>query len=144
VFVLGYPVYGPVEVPIEDDAGRFAAETRIVFAFERGSGLLSGIGQLAAAIEARACAGASARPASAAGVCGSLAGLVFTQFGQLHHAAAGAAWIHHDVLHRRPLARDVWFTRWPLRRPVGGGPGGQRAADFLQAALRRLDVLAVA
>src|SRR5262245_7236522 len=53
VFVLGDPVYRPIEGPVENDTGRFAAEARIVFAFEIGRLFSSQIRQLRSAIQPR-------------------------------------------------------------------------------------------
>ena len=44
---------GAVERPVEEDAGRLAAEARIVLLREARGRLLSGLGQLGAAVEPR-------------------------------------------------------------------------------------------
>src|SRR5579871_530379 len=65
VFVLGDAVDGTVERPVEKDAGRFAAEAWIVFAFKICCRLSPGVCQFRSPVEARAAHG-SAAPAGPA------------------------------------------------------------------------------
>ncbi len=80
VFVLRDAVDWAVEGPVEDDARRLAAESRIVFTLERSRGLCSGLRQFAAAVEPRP----ARRAASPASTCGPLAGLVVGQLIERH------------------------------------------------------------
>ncbi len=62
VFVLRDAIDGAVEGPVEDDAGRLAAESRIVFTLERSRRLCSRFRQFAAAVEPRPVGAPRPRP----------------------------------------------------------------------------------
>src|SRR5207249_1797528 len=78
VLVLRDPVDWSVERPVEDDAGRLAAEARIVLLREGCGRLLSELGQLGAAVEPRPGCRASAS-ASTPGAGGTFARLEVIQ-----------------------------------------------------------------
>src|SRR5204863_2866603 len=125
-----------------DDAGRLAAEARIVLLREGCGRLLSELGQLGAAVEPRPGCRASAS-ASTPGAGGTFARLEVIQLAERHKAAAGAPGIDHDDLFGRPIARDVRLAAGTPRLPRRVGCR-HRAPHFPDATFRRLHVLTVA
>src|SRR5262245_49364887 len=143
VFVLGNPIHGPIESPIEDDAGCLAMESRIVLALERCGRFFSGLRQFATTIQARTGCWTTAAGACSAGIGWPLAPFVLAQLVELHHWTARATWIYHHRLHRSPIAGDVELTCWSSQKTLGNVRCDDRTTNLLQAPFWRFDVLTV-